>query len=415
MADSGSQTPTGDNDSVTEGSPPKKKFLNGWTSELEDLMADWADRAACYRWMHEQTSRIYGGRDRMITIPVIILSTITGSASLALDSFFPNSDPNTNLEIKKFVQSGIGGVSILAGIITTVGNFLRYAQGCEAHHLAAVSWGKFNRLICIEMRLHPNERMDNYNFLKMFRVELDRLIEQSPPIPDIVIQEFKKVFQSSEDVRKPEIVGILEHTKVYKDSGARLKRIAAEAAITLHHKKNVLKNMIIEDLDRKFRNAAIEEARKVAKDIIQDQMAKQQRKSTKADASSTQDLVARQKKERSEEISKISNTGLVSELKNRFRKVESDNKIYPETPGTMNPTVRFEEPPTGIEMADLSEIKVQVQENRMTSDYTENTNTTMTDFPSITVSPYQESDDEYQATAVSGSATDNEEEREKKM
>ncbi len=413
MSDSGNQTPTGDNDSVNEGSPPKKKFLNGWTSELEDLMADWADRAACYRWMHEQTSRIYGGRDRMITIPVIILSTITGSASLALDSFFPNSDPNTNLEIKKFVQSGIGGVSILAGIITTVGNFLRYAQGCEAHHLAAVSWGKFNRLICIEMRLHPNERMDNYNFLKMFRVELDRLIEQSPPIPDIVIQEFKKVFQSTEDVRKPEIVGILEHTKVYKDSGARLKRIAAEAAITLHHKKNVLKNMIIEDLDRKFRNAAIEEARKVAKDIIQDQMAKQ-RKSTKADASSTQDLVARQKKERAEEINKFSNTGLVSELKNRFRKVESDNKIYPETPGVMNPTVRFEET-SEIPSVDTDNVQIQVQEKSKTDyTYTENTVTTMSDFPSIPVTPYQESDDEYMANAVSGSATDNEEDRDKK-
>ncbi len=413
MSDSGNQTPTGDNESVTEGSPPKKKFLNGWTSELEDLMADWADRAACYRWMHEQTSRIYGGRDRMITIPVIILSTITGSASLALDSFFPNSDPNTNLEIKKFVQSGIGGVSILAGIITTVGNFLRYAQGCEAHHLAAVSWGKFNRLICIEMRLHPNERMDNYNFLKMFRVELDRLIEQSPPIPDIVIQEFKKVFQSTEDVRKPEIVGILEHTKVYKDSGARLKRIAAEAAITLHHKKNVLKNMIIEDLDRKFRNAAIEEARKVAKDIIQDQMAKQ-RKSAKADASSTQDLVARQKKERAEEINKFSNTGLVSELKNRFRKVESDNKIYPETPGVMNPTVRFEET-SEIPSVDTDNVQIQVQEKSKTDyTYTENTVTTMSDFPSIPVTPYQESDDEYMANAVSGSATDNEEDRDKK-
>jgi hypothetical protein len=413
MSDSGNQTPTGDNESVNDGSPSKKKFLNGWTSELEDLMADWADRAACYRWMHEQTSRIYGGRDRMITIPVIILSTITGSASLSLDSFFPNSDPSTNLELKKYVQSGIGGVSILAGIITTVGNFLRYAQGCEAHHLAAVSWGKFNRLICIEMRLHPNERMDNFNFLKMFRVELDRLIEQSPPIPNVIIQEFKKVFQNTEDVRKPEIVGILEHTKVYKDSGARLKRIAAEAAITLHHKKNVLKNMIIEDLDRKFRNAAIEEARKVAKDIIQDQMAKQ-RKSAKADASSTQDLVARQKKERAEEINKFSNTGLVSELKNRFRKVESDNKIYPETPGVMNPTVRFEET-SEIPAIDTDNVQIQVQEKSKSDyTYTENTVTTMSDFPSIPVTPYQESDDEYMANAVSGSATDNEEDRDKK-
>jgi hypothetical protein len=26
-----------------------KKFLNGWTPELDDLMAEWADKAACYR------------------------------------------------------------------------------------------------------------------------------------------------------------------------------------------------------------------------------------------------------------------------------------------------------------------------------------------------------------------------------
>ncbi len=307
----GSNTPTS-TDSQEE--PHKKKFLNGWTAELEDLMADWADKAACYRWMHERTSRLFGGRDRMITIPVIILSTLTGSASLSLDSFFP---AGSDAELKKYVQSGIGGVSILAGIITTVGNFLRYAQGCEAHHLAAVSWGKFNRLICIEMSLHPNERMDNFNFLKMFRVELDRLIEQSPPIPDPIIKEFNSLF-SKADVKKPEVVGILEHTKVYKDSGARLKRIAAEAALTLHHKKMVLKNMIVEELDHRMRNAAIEEARKIATQILEEQRKSRLGKSTSEPKSSSVELHEKQKEERKRELEKVSNSGKVSELKNKF-------------------------------------------------------------------------------------------------
>lgn len=307
----GSNTPTS-TDSQEDNS--KKKFLNGWTAELEDLMADWADKAACYRWMHERTSRLFGGRDRMITIPVIILSTLTGSASLSLDSFFP---AGSNAELKKYVQSGIGGVSILAGIITTVGNFLRYAQGCEAHHLAAVSWGKFNRLICIEMSLHPNERMDNFNFLKMFRVELDRLIEQSPPIPDSIIKEFNSLFSKAE-VKKPEVVGILEHTKVYKDSGARLKRIAAEAALTLHHKKMVLKNMIVEELDHRMRNAAIEEARKIATQILDEQKRLRSGKSSSELKSSSVELHEKQKEERKRELEKMSTSGKVSELKNKF-------------------------------------------------------------------------------------------------
>ncbi len=306
----GSNTPT----STDSQEEPKKKFLNGWTAELEDLMADWADKAACYRWMHERTSRLFGGRDRMITIPVIILSTLTGSASLSLDSFFP---PGSDADLKKYVQSGIGGVSILAGIITTVGNFLRYAQGCEAHHLAAVSWGKFNRLICIEMSLHPNERMDNFNFLKMFRVELDRLIEQSPAIPDPIIKEFNALF-SKADVKKPEVVGILEHTKVYKDSGARLKRIAAEAALTLHHKKMVLKNIIVEELDHRMRNAAIEEARKIATQILEEQRKLRTGKSSSEPKPSSVELFEKQKEERKRELEKVSNSGKVSELKNKF-------------------------------------------------------------------------------------------------
>ena len=139
-----------------------KKFLNGWTPELDDLMAEWADKAACYRWMHERTEKIFSRNDRMITIPVIILSTLTGTANFGLTSIFGDNKSAASL-----ATLAIGGVSIIAGIITTLGNFLRYAQGSEAHRVSSISWGKFNRLICVELRLNPNERMDSMSFLKI--------------------------------------------------------------------------------------------------------------------------------------------------------------------------------------------------------------------------------------------------------
>ena len=72
--ESGARTPAPDDNqsTVSQIQPSKKKFLNGWTAELEDLMADWADKAACYRWMHEKTSVLYQGRDRYFNIPIII-------------------------------------------------------------------------------------------------------------------------------------------------------------------------------------------------------------------------------------------------------------------------------------------------------------------------------------------------------
>ena len=225
--------------------PPKvKKFLNGWTPELDDLMAEWADKAACYRWMHERTEKLFSSRNSWITIPVIILSTLTGTANFGLNSIFGDNAQNAH-----YATLAIGGVSIIAGIITTLGNFLRYAQGSEAHRVSSISWGKFNRLITVELRINPNERMDSMSFLKICRIELDRLIEQSPPIPDSVIASFRNEFGSSLEVKKPDIAAAIEHTKAFKDTGARLKKMAAEAAIMVQQKKGVLRQLVVSDID----------------------------------------------------------------------------------------------------------------------------------------------------------------------
>jgi hypothetical protein len=229
--------------------PPKvKKFLNGWTPELDDLMAEWADKAACYRWMHERTEKLFSARNSWITIPVIILSTLTGTANFGLNSIFGDNAQNAH-----YATLAIGGVSIIAGIITTLGNFLRYAQGSEAHRVSSISWGKFNRLITVELRINPNERMDSMSFLKICRIELDRLIEQSPPIPDSVIAAFRSEFGSSLEVKKPDIAAAIEHTKAFKDTGARLKKMAAEAAIMVQQKKGVLRQLVVSDIDVRIR------------------------------------------------------------------------------------------------------------------------------------------------------------------
>jgi hypothetical protein len=227
--------------------PQVKRFLNGWTKELEVLFADWGDRAACYRWMHEKTGRMYHARDQGLMFPVIILSTIAGAANFAMNSI------SQNPSIQTYVQLGLGGLSITTGILTTIANRLGYASASEAHRGASISWGKFNRLIVIELALHPDERMDAFAFMKMFRIELDRLIEQSPSIPELIIRRFIYEFKEFTDVKKPDITGEIEHTSVFSDTNTRLKKIAEEAAITISQKKGLLKQLVLDDLDMKMR------------------------------------------------------------------------------------------------------------------------------------------------------------------
>ena len=224
-----------------------KKFHNGWTRELENLFAEWADKASCYRWMHEKTGRMYHTSDQSLSFPVIILSTVTGAANFAMSSI--SNDP----VIKNYVQLGLGGLSILTGIISTIANRLAYASSAEAHRVASISWGKFNRLIVIELSLHPDERMESFAFMKMFRIELDRLIEQSPSIPESIINAFIYEFKEFTDIKKPDITGDLEHTRVFSDNNSKLKRIAEDAAMTLAQKKGVLKQLVLDDLDGRVR------------------------------------------------------------------------------------------------------------------------------------------------------------------
>jgi hypothetical protein len=122
-----------------------RKYHNGWTKQLENLVAEWADKASCYQWMHGKTEEKFSKMNYYFTIPEIIMSTLTGTANFATNSIV------TSEEQAKFVTFGIGAISLIAGIISTVANFLRYAQGSEAHRVAAISWGKFQRFISIEL------------------------------------------------------------------------------------------------------------------------------------------------------------------------------------------------------------------------------------------------------------------------
>jgi hypothetical protein len=238
-----------------------KKFHNGWTKQLENLVAEWADKASCYQWMHQKTEVRFQNYNYYFTIPVIIMSTLTGTANFATNSVVETE------EQQKFVTFGIGAISLIAGIISTVANFLRYAQSSEAHRVAAVSWGKFQRFISIELSLHPNERMDAMSFLKMGRVELDRLIEQSPPIPPKTIQQFMSVFKDKKDVIRPEIAGGVEHTRIFDDRDSRLAKLAAEAAYTIQQKKGLMRQLVMDDIDRRIVSRAKEERAEMEEEL----------------------------------------------------------------------------------------------------------------------------------------------------
>ena len=88
-----------------------------WKGEHEKILVEWADKAMCYRWLHARSHQAYSKTNAWYTIPVIIMSTLTGTANFAQEKFPDN--------IKEYASMIIGGVNITAGIITTVQQFLK--------------------------------------------------------------------------------------------------------------------------------------------------------------------------------------------------------------------------------------------------------------------------------------------------
>jgi hypothetical protein len=243
--------------------PREKRFLNGWSKEQETLMAEWSDLAMCYRWLHDKSEKHYHSKNLWISLPVIILTTLGGTANFGIQSIFSTDSA------KQMASFAIGAVSLFAGILTTVGNYLRYAQLEEAHRVGSIAWGKFQRLIAVELALNPDDRMDSLDFLKICRADLDRLIEQSPPVPEETIKLFEMSFGSVPDLKKPDICGALEHTRVFESSQSRLKQVLSDAALMIRHKRRTLNELLAPQIQETIKNQvesrindAIEERKK---------------------------------------------------------------------------------------------------------------------------------------------------------
>tara|TARA_B110001452_G_scaffold265957_1_gene271686 strand:- start:1308 stop:2189 length:882 start_codon:yes stop_codon:yes gene_type:complete len=243
-------------------------FNAEWSEQHEKILVEWADKAICYKWLHSRSHIKYSSRNAWFTIPVIIMSTLTGTANFALERIPEN--------LQQWYSLGVGSVNILAGVITTIQQFLKIGELNEAHRASSISWDKFYRNIKLELAKAPKERIPAYQMLKISKEEFDRLMETSPSIDQHTINLFKSTFSGGyiknsnaltlkqtnyKNLRKPEICDILETTAnfVYKESDESLaknktKNIIAYAKETNDKKrKSLIINKFIDKFSREFK------------------------------------------------------------------------------------------------------------------------------------------------------------------
>ena len=179
-----------------------------WHSQQEAILKRWSEIGSSYRYMHDRAFSKYSRQNFRFALPVIIISTITGTANFAQGSF-PES-------WQTYVPLGIGFLNLSAGLITTIAQFLRVSELLEGHRAASIAYSKFSRNISVELSLpHEDRSTGGTEFVNTCRNELDRLIEQSPNIPTEIIKEFGDKFKET-SFMKPEILNITS-VEIYRD------------------------------------------------------------------------------------------------------------------------------------------------------------------------------------------------------
>eukprot|EP01048_Picozoa_sp_COSAG05_P011911 COSAG05_NODE_1157_length_5683_cov_2.960064_3_plen_214_part_00 len=181
-----------------------------WSDEISTLLSQWGEISLCYGWLHNYSQRKYKRKYHHMSMPIIVLSTLTGTANFA-DSYVPDG-------FKQGFSACVGGLNIFCGILGTLMSFLKYAEVYEAHRIAAVSWSSLGRNIQIELALKEERRKNCRDFLKVSRAEYDRLLESSPGIDQDIISMFNKRFADKYPlVTKPIICNGLQEVKVYSE------------------------------------------------------------------------------------------------------------------------------------------------------------------------------------------------------
>ena len=193
--------PTGNDEKRSirsSGNPMDDKVV--WSPDNEKILVEWCDIAQCYKWLNFRSHTKLSKQQAWFTIPAIILSTITGTASFAQSTLPAN--------IRDYAPAIIGSINILVGILTTIQQYLKVSEKNEAHRVSSIAWDKFARNVRIELAKKPEERDKAGHFIKACRLEFDRLMETSPSIDNSTVKEFKHKFQHKpgfDKVKKPDI------------------------------------------------------------------------------------------------------------------------------------------------------------------------------------------------------------------
>jgi hypothetical protein len=186
-----------------------------WTTEIDEMLADWCDQAKSFEWMHTEAYSRYDKKSKIIMITSNVLTAVCGLSNVIAGGTVVNG----------FQLSWIfGSLSICISITNMLQEKLAYATKALEHRQYSNNWGMIRRKIEEELLIPRGSRKDCKTFLKFLRQDINQVsVDGNTKIPKDIRNECYAKFSSIPKFDLPDICGEMERTKIYIDKESSMQ------------------------------------------------------------------------------------------------------------------------------------------------------------------------------------------------
>lgn len=161
-----------------------------WNKSQELLLDSWAENAAMYKWMHIKASRYYNFLNDLITIPIIVLSSLSAMGAVYV---ITNSEGESVHHTNTIIEYVFAGANLVVATLSSVQKYKKFGEISERHRTSAVEYSKFYREIKLELVIDPSDRKHAIDYSKNIKTAYDKLLSGSPEIPENISRTLDKI------------------------------------------------------------------------------------------------------------------------------------------------------------------------------------------------------------------------------
>lgn len=172
-----------------------------WTASGEALLNAWVEKGSCMVWMHTRASSRARGLDRMLTLPLIAMTSASAIVGTTM---------STRLETSENLMFLMTALSFGSSVLGAASKVYRSAERAEEFRSASLAWGRYVRKNRLLMGLPSDERGEMRVVLEQARMEYDSLTETYPFVPRSVVRAFDEEHEGYTGARPDTTSGPIE-------------------------------------------------------------------------------------------------------------------------------------------------------------------------------------------------------------